>query len=458
MGHEVLPVDFAAAMCQQIDARGCVGGAGLCCHSCARKKDPPALVLIFHRLLLEVVRDWTGTDARWSVGRRSGAASGRRRFHTTPTTIHPSWPLCARLMPHVAPLDAYAPRNGSKPARRFTGCSIRPVSISHGRGDRAGALSLAEKSVALLRTTRSVRASKSGQSASAIWPGSYTQISVGWTRRRRPFAKRSRSRSLVSTRTIQAWRSHSPTSPKCTGSQAFAKAEPLFLRAAEITRPPMRKSRRNTVRRSLISARSMAYWADEPGHWQTRAGGTIRDPGAGRDSGRARPAASGRRRPATTTSPSRSKARTTGRAQRRKWSVRWRSCCRSTSPSILTAKWRAHSQHGIGREFSQPDKAARLASGDISDLLPVIAQIEAEHRAWVAEDPRTAISARRPRWNTRRHRWKIIPTDKRAAKLIEVLAQAGVDVENLTRRIEAGEVTEDDFKKIVAAALAKNKG
>ena len=35
----------------------------------------------------------------------------------------------------------------------------------------------------------------------------------------------------------------------------------------------------------------------------------------------------------------------------------------------------------------QADKAARFLGGDPSDLLPVIAQIEAEHRAWVAADP-----------------------------------------------------------------------
>lgn len=41
----------------------------------------------------------------------------------------------------------------------------------------------------------------------------------------------------------------------------------------------------------------------------------------------------------------------------------------------------------IWRESGQPEKLARLETGDISDLLPVIAQIEAEHHAWVAEDP-----------------------------------------------------------------------
>jgi hypothetical protein len=35
----------------------------------------------------------------------------------------------------------------------------------------------------------------------------------------------------------------------------------------------------------------------------------------------------------------------------------------------------------------QPDKTVQLETGDISELLPLIAQIETEHGAWVAEDP-----------------------------------------------------------------------
>lgn len=40
-------------------------------------------------------------------------------------------------------------------------------------------------------------------------------------------------------------------------------------------------------------------------------------------------------------------------------------------------------------QSGQGAKAARLRDGDFSDLLPVIEQIEAEHRAWVASDPPT---------------------------------------------------------------------
>jgi hypothetical protein len=43
----------------------------------------------------------------------------------------------------------------------------------------------------------------------------------------------------------------------------------------------------------------------------------------------------------------------------------------------------------LWRRSDQQDKATRLWAGDISDLLPVIAQIESEHRAWVSEDPKS---------------------------------------------------------------------
>jgi hypothetical protein len=54
--------------------------------------------------------------------------------------------------------------------------------------------------------------------------------------------------------------------------------------------------------------------------------------------------------------------------------------------SFLT---RDYAQHLIlfCYEAGENDRAARLARGDISDLIPIIVQIEAEHRAWVAEDP-----------------------------------------------------------------------
>lgn len=43
--------------------------------------------------------------------------------------------------------------------------------------------------------------------------------------------------------------------------------------------------------------------------------------------------------------------------------------------------------HQFWTESDQSDKAARLGAGDFSDLRPIVELIEAEHRAWVAEDP-----------------------------------------------------------------------
>ena len=52
-----------------------------------------------------------------------------------------------------------------------------------------------------------------------------------------------------------------------------------------------------------------------------------------------------------------------------------------------TALTAAHLAH-ILEQAGESNRAARLQRGDISDLLPVIAQVEADHRAWVAKDPK----------------------------------------------------------------------
>ncbi len=75
------------------------------------------------------------------------------------------------------------------------------------------------------------------------------------------------------------------------------------------------------------------------------------------------------------------------RAQRAMRNAQSRSCCRSISRSIRTHKAAGDFLPDCWEQSGHADKAARLRRGDISDLVPVIAQIELEHRAWVAEDP-----------------------------------------------------------------------
>ena len=103
----------------------------------------------------------------------------------------------------------------------------------------------------------------------------------------------------------------------------------------------------------------------------------------------------------------------------------------------------------------QADKAARLGAGDISDLLPVIAEIEAEHRAWVAEDPEHRSFGPPPPDPYKAPKLPPQSEDEKAtAKLLQALTKAAIDLDDLERRLRSGEMSEDDFATLVAETLA----
>jgi len=102
----------------------------------------------------------------------------------------------------------------------------------------------------------------------------------------------------------------------------------------------------------------------------------------------------------------------------------------------------------IWQHSDQHDKAARLAAGDITDLLPVISQIEAEHRAWVAEDPENRRFGPPSPFGLSRDGVNQIRT---------ALAKAGVDVDDLMRRVDTGELSDERAVKLVAGALGGKK-
>jgi hypothetical protein len=114
-----------------------------------------------------------------------------------------------------------------------------------------------------------------------------------------------------------------------------------------------------------------------------------------------------------------------------------------------------HTQGTVGflahclEQSGRPEQAVRLRGGDISDLKPVIAQIELEHRAWVAED-----------WKNRHFGPpSFFITSEDAFQLsARILAAAGVDVDDFLRRIKSGELSGDDFAKLVAETLARRPG
>ena len=113
--------------------------AALASLSLRQENSPAGPILIFHRLLLEVVRDWMDADARVAWSSAAVQIVGRAfPPGDSPMTDTSLWSLCARLMPHVAPLDAHAPRTGA------AGDALDFLLNQAGlylaaRGDRAGA-------------------------------------------------------------------------------------------------------------------------------------------------------------------------------------------------------------------------------------------------------------------------------------------------------------------------------
>jgi hypothetical protein len=116
------------------------------------------------------------------------------------------------------------------------------------------------------------------------------------------------------------------------------------------------------------------------------------------------------------------------------------------------------------QQSGQGDKAARLRRGDISDLVPVIRQIEAEHRAWVAADPKTPKTRHfgppPPDYTTLRLPSAGGDADEAAQReqFFAALAVAGVDAEDLMRRVQSGELSEEAAQKIISEALARASG
>jgi tetratricopeptide (TPR) repeat protein len=445
---KVLPADFGAGMADTFAREDAL--AALASLSLLRQENGPAgPVLIFHRLLLEVVRDWMGAEARdlW------GGAAVRlvdRAFPSDASTNPSHWPLCARLMPHVARLEAYAPRTDM--AGKALGRVLNQACVYlYARGDRTGALALAKKAVEFGRGANVeplILATRLGNLA-----GRYSDLE------RLDEAEATCREALA----IEEPRldPHDPslaiTLSNLAGVQwkrkQFAETEPLYLRAAEIMKAA--HGAESAEYGTLLSNLGTLYsdWADEPGQsarraqeeeYKTQALAVTR-------------AARGMRHPSTAVQCNNLAVM---KAKRGDWAGAAADAEQAVaimlsldlalhpSTQLMAIDLATYTQH-----CGHHDKAARLAASDISDLLPVIAQIEAEHRVWVAEDPKIRYFGPP---SHRKYGAPQIEADS-AAQLIEVLAQAGVDVESLARRIEAGELTEDDFKKIVADAVARSQ-
>jgi TIR domain/Tetratricopeptide repeat len=216
---EVLPATLAIAVADKFLREDAL--AALTTLSLLRQESGPAgAVLIFHRLLLEVARDWMGEDARafW------GDAAVRlvdRAFPTNVTTEPSSWPSCASLMPHVAPLEAHAPRTGA--AGKGLGHLLNQAGLYLAeRGDHEGALALAERSVALMRLTLvdDPLALAHGINNLVFHYGELGRLEEA----EKAYREKLEIEEHVSRKITQTSPLRSPTSPGCTGDERTSQA------------------------------------------------------------------------------------------------------------------------------------------------------------------------------------------------------------------------------------------
>jgi tetratricopeptide (TPR) repeat protein len=367
-GSECLPSSLADALAdaeRRSDALAALHSASLL----KRTEGLAGTVLIFHRLLLEVVRNWIGEEARnlWgtaAVQLVSGA------FPYDADDNPSQWPLCAILMPHVAPLDASAPRAGD--AGNALGRLLNQAGIYlYSRGDREGALALAEKSVQLARDVPAeplqitTRLDNLG--------GRYESLEI--KEQLLGPADPNLAITLNGLAILYWMRKH------------FAEAEPLFLRAAEILKTAHGEmSAEYSTALSNIGA-LYSDWSDMPGESERRGAEEEYKTKEFLICLRVR----GLRHPETATSYANL---ATMRARRGNWPGAVSDAERSLAIVLSLdlaqhpeTKLRANDLIYTWEQVGDVAKATRLRNGDISDILPVIAQIENEHRAWVAEDP-----------------------------------------------------------------------
>ena len=151
-GGTALPAPLAAAIVDKLVREDAL--AGLTSFSLMREEKATATagpILVFHRLLLEVARDWMGDNGRALWGGAAVHLVSRLFPYEVPNPSN--WPLCARLMPHVAPIQVHAPQTGT--AGKALDWLLNQASLYlSARGDREGALALAERSTAIARLTR----------------------------------------------------------------------------------------------------------------------------------------------------------------------------------------------------------------------------------------------------------------------------------------------------------------
>jgi len=382
-GKEVLPAALATAMADKFVLGDAL--AALTTLSLLRQESGPAgTTLIFHRLLLEIARDWMGEDARdlW------GGAAVRLVSRVCPFEVYSNlanWPVCARLMAHVAPLEAHAPQTGA--ARKALDRLLNQAGLYlAARGDREGGLALAERSMALARLTAADEPLSLATSLNNL-ALRYTQLGrLEDAEKAYREALEIQEPHLAANDPSLAITLSNLAEVHCQRND-FVHAETLFLRAAEIDKDVHGTDSAEYA--TTLSNLGALYgrWSDVPGQLARRE----HEEEYKIEAFTVTRVARGERHPETA-------IRHQNLAVLKARLGDWASAASEATWALATYLSLDLGEHPnaeiivrdlahFWQQYDQPDKAERLRSGDISDLLPVIAQVEAEHRAWVAKNP-----------------------------------------------------------------------
>src|ERR1043165_3326962 len=385
-----LPSKFASAIGDkfaQADAIAAIASLSLL----RQTRGPMGMTLIFHRLLLEVLRDWMGAQerARWgSFAARlingafpTGPSGGKGEPSSDPSV----WPMCARLIPHAVALNACAPRVAE--ANRALDWLFNVAGVYlHARGDFVGALTMAKLSVSLARLTETEEPLGLADSLANLGNrySALDQLDEAEAAFTESLAIRSRDGNsddpvlaiILSNLAEVHWK-----------RGQFEKAEALLIRAMEIGRiADGPESGHHGVRVSNLGA-LYGEWAEVPGQGDRRK----QEEEYKTEALRITRGARGVRHPETAI-----RHNNMSIMLLRKGDLKGAAFEAERAVSIMLSLDLAQHPYTstmaehlctLWQHVGQKDKAAKLVGGDVSELLPVIAELEAEHRDWVGKDP-----------------------------------------------------------------------
>ena len=341
--------------------------------------------LILHRLLGEIARDMldTAEQTQWS---EAAVMMIRRLMPNNISTTPSVWPLCARLVPHaraMVPLEA--PQG---PTGQALGYLLNQAAVYlNARGDYDGSTTLLRQNVSI---TEAVYADKPVQIAIALdnLAGRLKEREAGWAEAEDIFAK-----------ALEIKEAHLPPNDPLIATtlsnmgwipwkrEDFAKASKLNDRAANIDKAAYGAvSTEYAISLNNLGA-VYSDWANATGRDDLRQ----MDHDAKEEAAKIFRTLRGMRHPEVAGAQNNLAVMYSDLGDLARAAEHMaRAVAIDLSLDLLThPKTQSHIAHLIHywTQSGQPDKTARLQAGDGADIVPIIEQIEAEHRAWVAEDP-----------------------------------------------------------------------